>query len=78
MKTIARALITTIIIVSAAIVAGDQKARINLAVQSVSEVSTSVLQNVRSYQLDESLSADQKYRPLQKVASRKKTVARSA
>lgn len=77
MNTIARALITTIIIILLAIVAGDQKARINLAVQSASERTPSVLENAVSYRFDKSLSADQKYRPLKKVASRKKTVTRS-
>lgn len=77
MKTIARALITTIIIASIAIVAGDQKARINLALQSAFEGTSSVQEDAGSYQLDKSWNTDKNQGPLRKVASRKKTAARS-
>ncbi|MEE4256153.1 MAG: hypothetical protein V2I47_03865 [Bacteroidales bacterium] len=76
MKTIAKALITTIIIFSIAAIAGERKARINLAVQSVSVVNLSNSEDAGHYHLTGPGSTEHSTWLTRKVASRKKTVSR--
>jgi hypothetical protein len=58
MKTIAKALITTLIIFSIAVVAGERQARINLALQTGSEYSLSEPEDASGYPLNKSWNTD--------------------
>jgi len=76
MKTIARALITTIIIFSIAVISGDRKARINLAAQSVSEVNLLNSEDAGGYHFIKPGKTERTTWLTRKVASRKKTASR--
>jgi len=78
MKAILKTLITTIIILSFASIFGERETRTNLAFTLEPLLITPVSDNVISYHLNTvNLFQDKlKVEQLQKVASRKKTVAR--
>lgn len=76
MKTIAKALITLIIIFSVAVIAGERKVRINLAVQTVSKNILSKSEDAGGYQSAKPWKTEMRTRTAREVATRKNTVAR--